>query len=267
MAPHQNPLSPSRRILQAVLLRARPAIVAEFLKRALGSERTVVSTPHGRFWVDPMSQLGGHLTRHGSFDAGVQSAIEKFLPIGGTFVDLGANEGYFTVLGAKKIGPNGRVVAVEPQAHLQPIIAENLRLNGIASAKVLQLAVSNKPGTVTINLAPNNGASGIYLSSRYHVSTETVSARTLTQILNDEQLDRIDLMKVDIEGSEYEAVMGSPEVFEQHRVRVLALDLHPKILADNGRRAQDIVERLASWDYRLTHEGENTVWHAPPEGR
>src|SRR5690606_23517991 len=104
MAPHQNPLSPSRRILQAVLLRVRPAIVAEFLKRALGSERIVVSTPHGRFWVDPMSQLGGHLTRYGSFDADVQSSIEKFLPIGGTFVDLGANEGYFTVLGAKKIG-------------------------------------------------------------------------------------------------------------------------------------------------------------------
>jgi FkbM family methyltransferase len=216
MTPHHNPLSPGKRVLQAFVLRLRPAFVAEFFKRALASERIVVNTTRGCFWVDPMSQFGRHISRHGSFDIGDERTIEKYLPVGGTFVDLGANEGYFTVIGAKKCGPNGRVVAVEPQAHLHPVIAENLRLNGTEAVRVLGVAVSDKVGTIEINLAANNGASGVCRSSKYCLPRQQVAARTLAQILDDEQLNFVDLMKVDIEGSEYEAVMGSPEVFKRH---------------------------------------------------
>src|ERR1700682_327502 len=136
---HRNPLTMYQRCLQTLLMRVRPSSLASLLKRVLGIRRTVIDTPHGRFWVDPISNLGIALSRHGSYESGMQKTLEKFLPSGATFVDLGANEGYFTVIGANEGGPRGRVVAIEPQKRLIPVIAENLRLNGVEWASVLNV--------------------------------------------------------------------------------------------------------------------------------
>jgi FkbM family methyltransferase len=261
-ATHRNPLTVYQRGLQNILTRLRPAILASLVKRMLGVERTVVDTPNGRFWIDPVSNLGTALSRHGSYESGMLKVLETFLCPGSTFVDLGANEGYFTVIGAKLCGASGRVVAVEPQERLLPVIAENLRLNGVNWANVLNVAVTDTPGVATIQLTPdtNNGASGLHRATKYRLPTQPVATRTLAQVLNDEGLARVDLMKVDIEGFEYEALLGSPEVFAQHRVRALALELHPTILTKRNKDVADINKMLADNSYNITDRFANTVW-------
>jgi FkbM family methyltransferase len=263
-AMHRNPLTLYQRCLQNVLMRVRPAPLASLLKRVLGVGRTVVNTANGRFWVDPISNLGTALSRYGSYESGMQKVLEKYLSPGATFLDLGANEGYFTVMGAKQCGASGRVVAIEPQERLLPVIAENLRLNGVW-VSVLNVAVTDSPGVATIHLTPdmNTGASGLSRSAKYRVPTQPVETRTLAQLLDDEGLTHVDLMKVDIEGFEYEALLGSREVFRQHRVQVLALELHPTILANRNKDVGDIAKMLAECDYKMTDACGNTVWLAP----
>jgi FkbM family methyltransferase len=264
-AMHRNPLTLYQRCLQNVLIRVRPAPLASLLKRGLGIGRTVVNTPNGRFWVDPISNLGTALSRYGSYESGMQKVLEKYLSPGATFFDLGANEGYFTVMGAKRCGASGRVVAIEPQERLLPVIAENLRLNGVEWVSVWNVAVTNSSGLATIHLTPdmNTGASGLSRSAKYRVPTQQVATRTLAQLLDYEGLTHVDLMKVDIEGFEYEALLGSPEVFGQHRVQVLALELHPTILANRNKDVEDITKMLAGCDYKMTDACGNTVWLAP----
>jgi FkbM family methyltransferase len=246
------------------LLRVRPASLAARIKRAVGINRLVVETDHGRFFVDPCSNLGWQLCEHGSYETGMRLTIEEYLPAEGVFLDLGANEGYFTVIAARRCGPSGHVIAIEPQLRLLPILEENIRLNELNNVRVLNLAVTDVPGEVTLHLAPNvnSGASGLYRATKYRVPTQTVAARTLAQIFDDEKLSRVDLMKVDIEGFEYEALLGSRSVFEKMRVRVLALELHPTILAKRGKKVRDIVTMLEATGYALTKYHENTVWVA-----
>jgi FkbM family methyltransferase len=262
---HLNTLTLYQRCLQNVLTRIRPAPLASLLKRVLSTGRIAVDTPQGRFWIDPISNLGAHLSRHGSYEPGMEKIVATFLSPGATFVDLGANEGYFTVIGARKCGAAGRVVAIEPQERLQPVIVENLRLNGIDWASVVNVAVTDKPGAVTIYLASdtNTGASGLHRSAKYRLTTQQVVARTLAQVLDDERLTLVDLMKVDIEGFEYEALLGSPEIFRQHRVRALALELHPTILADRYKNVVDITQMLAACGYKVSDAFGSAVWLAP----
>ena len=115
--------------------------------------------------------------------------------------------------------------------------------------------MTDVPGEMTLHLAPNinSGASGLYRMTKYRVPTQTVAARTLAQILDDEKLSRVDLMKVDIEGFEYEALLGSRSVFAEMRMRVLALELHPTILAKRGKEMSDIVTMLDVTGYALTN--------------
>ncbi len=264
---YRNPLTLSQRCLQSVLMRVRPAPIAALLKRALGIRRTVIDTPHGKFWIDPITILGSDLSNCGVYEKGMVRTLEKFLPKAGTFIDAGANEGYFTILGAKLCGPSGRVIAIEPQKRLLPVIAENLRLNGLEWARVLNVAIADRPGLATIHLAAdtNSGATGLHREFRYRRPTQQVMTQTLAGILDSENIGGVDFIKMDIEGFEYEAVLGSRDVFRQHRVRVLALDLHPRILANRGKDISDITKMLAECGYAMSQEYGNTVWQSPTQ--
>jgi FkbM family methyltransferase len=262
---HRNPLSFYHRFLQTLLMRVRPAPLAVFTKRLLAIKRIVVDTPSGTFRIDPASHLGSALTKVGTYEPQMVKTIETLLPQGGTFVDLGANEGFFTIVAARRCGSGGRVVAIEPQRRLLPIIDENLRLNTIRWANVVNAVVTDKPGTVTIHLAPdtNTGGSGLHKNTKYRLATQEVAARTLSQILKDENLTHVDLMKVDIESFEYEALLGSRDVFSKHQVKALALELHPEILESRDKDAADITQMLGDCGYRRQDAFENTVWLAP----
>jgi len=65
--------------------------------------------------------------------------VKSCLPPGGIFIDLGANEGYFSVIGSKLVGMAGRVLAFEPQSRLQPVINRNSTLNSCDNVEVLPI--------------------------------------------------------------------------------------------------------------------------------
>jgi hypothetical protein len=74
-------------------------------------------------------------------------------------------------------------------------------------------------------------------------------------------ISNANVMKVDIEGAEYEAVFGSREIFAEHRVKVLALDLHLAQLGD--ARTMELIGFIEGCGYRRDMRYENTVWRAP----
>lgn len=228
------------------LLRVRPAILASWLKRLLRVRRRAVRTPRGRFFVDPASNLGYTLLHSGEYEPEMLKVLETFLGPGGTFVDVGANEGYFAMVAAGLVGPGGRVVAVEPQARLHPVLRRNVELHGAANVVLARAAITDRPGTARLFMAPdtNTGSSGLTRTTRYGLATETVETLTLAELFDRHGVDRADLLKIDIEGSEYEAVLGAPELFQARRVRAVALELHPHFLARRGLSAEPILAEL-----------------------
>ena len=85
----------------------------------------------------------------------------------------------------------------------------------------------------------------------------------LAGFLAEHALSVVDVMKVDIEGFEYEAVLGSPEVFRAHRVRCLLIEIHGSLLAARGRRAEAISELLLSHGYERRALAGYEIFTAP----
>jgi len=250
-------------------MRVRPNVLAAWIKDLLRVKRVPLGTDHGIFWIDPVSLLGIALSRQGVHEDGMVKTLQTFLKPGDTFVDLGANEGYFTVIAAELCGATGRVLAIEPQQRLLPVIAENLRLNESPSVTVLNAAVGAEAGTAVMHLtaSTNTGGSGFERRSRFALPTQAVTIQTLEQVLDQQGITHVDLMKVDIEGFEYEALLGSPKVFEQQRVKALALELHPTLLASRGKHVQDITALLTRCGYTQVQTFGNTVWIAEASAR
>jgi FkbM family methyltransferase len=201
--------------------------------------RVVTETPLGvRLWLDPLNRLGMSLAQ-GPFEEPVVQALEKYLGPGAVFLDVGANEGIHSVYAARLVGAAGTVLAVEPQSRLQAVIDRNFALNGLRNYRLWACALSDHDdATLALNLYPglNTGSSSVVARYRFCRSSERVRTKTGTALIGESGVDRVDLVKVDVEGYEPEVVRGLLPALRERRIQALMVDYHGAIL---GRRALD----------------------------
>ena len=187
------------RILSNLCMKIRPAILVSLLKRILPIQRQYVSADIGSFYIDPLSQFGNTLLNHGTYESRLLNTVQSELASGDTFVDLGANEGFFSVAAGQQVGSAGTVLAIEPQKRLQSVLQRNLIRNGVADRiRLLAVAISDKSGEATFHLAPdtNTGSSGLARTTAYRVKTDSVPLLRLADALDAFQIDRVDLGSV-----------------------------------------------------------------------
>ncbi len=239
--------------MQKLLFGVRPAILVSFLKKIFRVKRKVVDTKNGRFFVDPVSNFGGAITCRGEYEPRMCQTLQHFLNPSRIFVDLGANEGYFSVIGAKLVGPSGKVIAIEPQKRLKAVLEKNFDLNQVNNVVLFDSCISNKRGTVKLYITPdtNTGTTALYRFIKYPLPTVTIDTITLSDLFSLAGIDEVDLLKMDIESYEYEAIMGSQELFKKRCIKALALEIHPTLISKRGLDQDDINHFLSSCGYQL----------------
>jgi FkbM family methyltransferase len=133
--------------------------------------------------------------------------ITEELGPGDTFVDLGANVGVFSLYAAKAVGPQGCILAIEPSPTMLERLRFNLSANGFRNVRIAPVAVGGARGEATFHTLPAAHGSASLLKmpgSRPHM---TVPVETLLSLLAAHGIERIDAMKVDIEGYEDRALI------------------------------------------------------------
>jgi len=242
--------------------RLRPAPLASVLAHITGlNRREYVHTEHGTFFVAPASQLGFHL-RRGEYEAATAAVLRRFLTPGAVFVDLGANEGYFTVFASRLVGPRGIVIAVEPQSRLQSVIKANLDANNCRNVRLVKGVVSSKTQRVNLALtsAINNGSSSLFRHTKYPLPEEEVQSFTVGDLFASVELKRCDLMKIDIEGAEYDALIGAQEVLKRGIIQHMTIEVHHSILKGRGLSWSRTHEVILGCGYTSTDERDLTLY-------
>jgi len=253
------------RSFSALILRIRPAILGQWIKRLLFWSRQDVHVADGFFWVDMASNFGFRVTSAQGYEPETKAMLSSFLKPGMAFVDLGANEGFFSVVASRLVGPTGRVLAIEPQSRLASVIRRNLDLNAASNVSLAQVAISDADGTADFNLAPdtNSGSSGLSRATRYTNPTQSVRLLTLDACLRENDLTSVDVMKIDVEGYEYEAILGSKELFRSRKVDRVLIEVHDNLLNSRGLCAQDISDFLISCGYACQAQHGFLVFTSP----
>jgi FkbM family methyltransferase len=135
--------------------------------------------------------------------------LRAHTPAGGVFVDVGANAGTYALPLARHVGPEGRVIAIEPH----PIMVARLAFNQTASARgnveLIAAAAGDADGELMIETDRENyGASHVYPDATARSDAIRVSAMRLLRILQDQDVTRIDSLKIDVEGYEDRVLIG-----------------------------------------------------------
>lgn len=139
--------------------------------------------------------------------------LHSVTPTGGTFVDLGANIGFYSIIMARSVGPTGRCLAIEADPDSVATLRDAIQANQLEWVSVSETAISDREGMTSfeIRVDGNRGGSGIVAgngprSTRSRVIE--VQTQTLLSVLTDRGIAAIDSMKVDLEGHE-EAVFNA----------------------------------------------------------
>ena len=152
------------------------------------------------------------------------------IPTGGTVVDAGAHIGAFTLMAARRVGPAGRVLSFEPSPGTQEVLRSNVRFNGLSWVKIFPAALADASGTAPFYVASATAESPFSdtltpLPGRAQVE---VPVRRLDDVLAEEGITSVDLLKMDVEGAELRLLEGASKtlartqrvVMEVHRPRV-----------------------------------------------
>lgn len=138
------------------------------------------------------------------FDADERAFLLAHMRDDFVFVDIGADVGGYTLFVAAHAGPRARILAIEPQPDIFERLIYNVRLNDFASVKALACAVSDQDGSITLFVNPtNSGETSMRIVNAHAKGRQlTVQSRSLAGLLAEEGMERIDAMKLDVEGAE-----------------------------------------------------------------
>jgi FkbM family methyltransferase len=184
----------------------------------------------------------------GSFEPNEFSFLHGFLKPGMVFVDVGANDGYYTLFGARRVGANGKVVAVEPSTRERINLRRNLLRNRIENVHVVAAALGAAQGDADLHLAQGVHSGHNTLGKFAHddvkaARLERVTVNTLDQIASELRLDRIDFVKIDVEGAEASVVTGARRVLETMRP-VMLIEINDGALRAQGIGADELLRML-----------------------
>ena len=181
-------------------------------------------------------------------EAGTQSVLLTLLRSGDTFVDIGANVGMATLTAARAVGPDGRILAFEPNPEVSSILAQSLRRNGLDQVELHPNAIGERPGHFSLFVPDSNhgeASLGTEFADRPGklVEVEVVDGSRLAA------LDRCDFIKIDVEGYEVHVIEAISETIRRHRPFV-STEVVERHLERCGNGVADLTERLSSLGYK-----------------
>ena len=184
---------------------------------------------------------------YGTWEPEVFRAVTATVKLGMTVIDIGAHIGYYTLLFAKCVGPKGRVVAFEPLPVNFELLKRNIQLNELPYVQTFSQAVYSRNEEIILTVPdelPYSGDASIYHGRG--TKQFRVPAIALDTFCDSSGL-RPDIVKMDVEGAEYDVFMGAKKTIGRFRPKLL-IELHH---FDGNVAAHPVPDLLTTWGYRI----------------
>lgn len=197
------------------------------------------------------------------YEPATTQLFKRLLREGMAVIDVGAHVGYFTLLAAKLVGPQGKVYAFEAEPSTYRTLATNVKLNHYSNVVAVNQAVSDRAGRVDLFLSNvgSDGASGLnrLYSAQERERSVSVESTTLDDFLAAQRGPQVDLLKMDIDGWELHALDGMARLLRRPSPPNLIIEFYPDGLQSCGTDPLDLPRRLAELGFTCSIIAEDLM--------
>ena len=202
--------------------------------------------------------MGSQIYWRGEYSGAQLAILKDLLRPGSVFIDLGANQGEFSIYAAHLVGKTGQVFSFEPDPRMRLRLNENVSLNQFSQVTIEPYAVSDKPGALDLYTpvkayedgTQNAGLPSLYAREGVNAAFASVEVTTLDTWKETRGICHVDVIKLDIEGAELPALRGGENLICRCRPALL-IELNEATSQAAGYSMQEIIEWLQGHDYHI----------------
>jgi FkbM family methyltransferase len=238
-----------------------------------------LTAPVRHEWVEgltlvlhPREQSSRAVYVSGLYEPNTAVVLKRLLAPGSIFLDVGANIGLFTLLGARWVGDTGRVISFEPSERERRRLEEHVAINRLSNVTIVDQAVGAHDGTVDLRVAQAEYAGLNTVGETFCypgvqvVETRRVPQVKLDRVVEQEGLRALSVVKLDIEGAEYSALQGAEHILRVHRPVFIIEIVVAALRLTGGATPEAIARLLKAASYRLYTISEETAALSPVDG-
>lgn len=218
--------------------------------------RNLYKTVYGDyFWLDKNHYLDSEIINTSVWEPKSTSAIKKIVKDGDIVLDVGANIGYYSVLLSKLVGDKGRVIAFEPTKHFGKVLKKNIEANGVSNVSIQEYALSDKAEEDTIFIGKDSATMNWASDECEKEGSEVIVKKRFDDIVTDLNIDKIDFIKIDVDGHEPAFLKGAIESIKKYKPIILLEIAHLNYL-DAGVTAWDFYDFLVDNNMHIYYEDD-----------
>ena len=221
---------------------------------------TTLSQADVKMSCDLTQLLQRHLYFWGSYEEQYCDYWIKFARQSQVIFDVGANAGLYSLLAAAA-NPQASIHAFEPTKEIVEQLLDNIRLNGIRNVNVNAVGVSRRNGSAILREC--RGTDGTNEGMNFVVNSETgteegdvaIPLVSLDDYCREKHISRIDILKMDIEGGEYEALLGAENLLSSQSIGCLFIEFIEWAAKRSNHSTADLKDILLKAGYRIYRLG------------
>lgn len=206
--------------------------------------------------LDSRNWIDWNLLFRGEYEPQLTRLLSRLAPPGGVAVDIGANIGTHTLTLAQAVGQKGSVLAFEPNPPVRAVLGRNVALNKLNNVRVFGCALGEKPGMLPLRVPKADSAEYSNMGLASLVALETphdlvdVPVCTLDEVFGESGLNRLDVVKIDVQGYECQVLAGMSGILERNRPAVI-FEYELWAWGKAGSSLSDAMKLLNAAGYRL----------------
>jgi len=215
--------------------------------QSVGTTWTRFGLPDGQQVDYPFrSEVGRQLFMR-EFEPDEVRFLQSVLKKGDVVLDIGANAGIYSLLASRIVGPAGHVYAFEIGPEEIRLFRHNLQLNGVENVTLLAYAVSDQTGQASFALAQDGAMNSLAQNDHPHQAIQswlTVDTITLGEAARRHGIDRVDFIKMDVEGAEKLVFEGGLDALRAWKPRYILFEASNLTTSGFGYRVADLIDYL-----------------------
>ena len=224
------------------------------LRWKIRKEPWVLHLSDGRTIAVPQSGSGALIYYMGCSEPELTAFLKRILKPGMIFFDVGAHIGEYVIVGATTVAPNGEVHAFEPDERNFNLLQNNVKMNNLSNVVLNFTAVYEE--NTTLELIQTQEPSTSHIASNSLIETgsfQTVKAITLDSYKNNKGIDRVDVLKIDVEGAELFVLRGAETLLDKPKGKapIVIFEYSQANCQRFGYHPDDIIKFLKSKGYTI----------------